>query len=172
MYQKWVRKIPITKIAEELGISTKTVHKYKNKDEWESRKEREDKENRALAEVSRELIALNAEDIRNRSIKEIEMALYFRAKRIREAMERGDAVDGIAGELQKLASTLEKHQNVETKQSTGGVKRSEVHIKQEKIDWNEIIKLSIEARKQHGNNFDERKFIADAIKASTGDDNE
>ena len=161
----------LTELAIKYNRSRNTLTKYKKDGKWDERKEKEDAEIKALVPYVHGLLEKAPSEVRELSIQDAEVCLNLVLRRYKDALLAGDEnTAGIVNSIHKISSSLEKFQNVEIKKKTGGVTKTEVHVKKETINWDKIIRLSIEAKKEHGESFDESKFLEEAINASVKKD--
>lgn len=143
-------------------ISEGTAYKYKKTDRWEERKAAEDQDSAEVYEHSKKLQNVPLSDIREDTIREMEIALNLRAKRIRESLANGEDSDGITNELQKMAAALEKSQVIEIKKQTGGVDSKNININLQKIDYAELAKIYVDAKKE-GIKFDDKGHLEKVV---------
>lgn len=156
MLDDFVDGLSLKDVSKKYNVNYRTVLRYSKKGNWVSKKAAYNEEVDALEEVP-DRIRWQRETIDNtiRSLAEI------------STMTRDSVLLGRTSEIpmniKTLTDSLDKLIRLQMFIDAGGVAKSEVSVKKQSIDWNQIIEQSLKAKKQQGSNFDEEAFLRQAI---------
>lgn len=154
MYKAFKRGISLTDIAEEFGVSYRSLTRYKSLGNWDERKMKE------LAIVDAAPIAI-AEEAYTKLLKSCwKLADIVERQLVFDESAEGDA--GARVNLKMITDCIDKLTRLHLFAQAGGV--NQVHVKSEthKIDYAEMAKIYMKAKKE-GVDYDAKAHLQDVI---------
>jgi DNA-binding XRE family transcriptional regulator len=157
------------KIAQTLGIARNTVLAWSKKGDWD---EKLKAEKGTVVNTEGKLVPIDIEEadlkyLQTQTINKGMRTIYTLMSKIEEAVLSGQESD-LRINIKTLVDALDKFYRLQIFLKDGGVSKKEVHVKQENVDWTSIIKESIKAKQDHGDDFDEKEFVRKAVEQSFG----
>lgn len=157
-----------TEIADLSGRSRTTIDKLSKEDDWDVEKKLYEKRNSKLLE------AVSWLQNRSESEKDLKIAELAKDQLVltltslqQLSLESPENAVMMSGPLQKTLTSLEKLVNASVKSETKGAKQVDVNV--QKVDWTEVMRMVIEAKKQGIELTKEEAFKA--LKAAQGEIN-
>ncbi len=162
MYLDYRQGLSLVEIADKHGLNPKTVSRAKKAGNWESRKEQDALETkRKHAVASKKELSL---DIFNNTLH----LAYDMLSEIRDAAK----VEGYGKvPIKTMADVVDKLLRLQVYLNNDGVEKKQVETREHKIDWNNMIKATLDAKKQDPE-FDDREFVRKAVSKAFGNEDE
>lgn len=157
-YKLWSRGYVIADIAEKLGYSERTIYRWKDGDEWEDRREKE-------TAIARKQEQLTEAELAVENIHTLNRLLHKAISLLEDAMGSTKDLLTYRGAIRDYGNLLDKTVRALAFVDNGGADQTKVHSTNEKLDWNELIKQSLEAKKLYGEDFDDREFAKKVIES-------
>lgn len=157
-YKLYKAKYSIKQIAEKLGRSERTVGRWKKRDGWDARKQREHALMQQQAGMDDVAIARD-------SLREINCLLNTVLSTLKEATCSVDDAVRYRAAIKDYTASLDKIVRLSAFIQHGGADISKSHNITEKYDWSKLVKIGLNQKKIHGEDFDEEKFVKEAINA-------
>jgi transposase len=161
MYQRFVRGITLTAIAEEFGISYATIKRYKDKLEWDARKERDLEQKAFLNESEVDTIA------RETYSKLLKVCYRLVSDLERSVFEVDAEQQARSVPLKTITDAVEKLTKLHYFAQAGGVDKKQIESKhtQVNVDYTEMAKLYMSAKKE-GVDYDAKSHLKDVIEGN------
>jgi transposase len=158
MYQRFVRGVTLAAIAEEFGISYATIKRYKDKLDWEERKQRDIAQKAFLDETEIDTIARETYSkllkVCYRLVSDIERSVFEV-----DAEQQARTVP-----LKTITDAVEKLTKLHYFAQAGGVEKRITESKhtQVNVDYAKMAELYMSAKKD-GVNYDAKAHLKDVI---------
>lgn len=169
MYADYARGRTIREISEKHGWSERSIHNYKKRHDWE------DKKQKAIAITKQKEIMTQAA-IMDDNLATANFMINSLIKHVEDFMQTSNmntrTIRDVASMIDSLSRSIERIVKTQAFIHHGGAEITKVHKVEEKIDWNKLINQSIEAKKEHGEAFDTKKFVKDVVDAKYRKKNE
>lgn len=157
-YRMWKAGETYIAISKVFGVADRSVARWKKTYKWEERKQKE----MALQikhETQTELF------IANDSLKTTNNLLNKIVLLLEEACENTTDAIRLRPVIKDYVASLDKIIRLRAFMDHGGADMSKNHNTSEKMDWNKLIDTSLKMKREHGKDFDDKKFVEDAINA-------
>ena len=162
-----IKKISYSDIEKTHKISARTLVRWAKEHEWDERWEKE----LAIAEyhsITAKTSIMN--DSLDTSIVIMDKLVRSLHRMEEEFSDNPLGVVSLNKTIKDYVSSLDKLIRLKMFVQNGGMDKTQVnkniHIKQEKLDWNMLISQCVNLKKEHGNNFDDMKFVKSAVDAA------
>ena len=158
MYQEYLSGKSARSIAIKNNVSIISMHNYVNRNHW--------KERRALLQEEMAVTeTIPKEELRRKTAKEAGLFLGKYISEARIMLESGNIHDINMSRIKQAVDSFDKIVRLEEFIENGGKDVKEVNVKKQTLDWNQAIEQSIRAKKEHGEDFNEKEFLSKVIDA-------
>ena len=153
MFQAYKKGYSLKEIADQNQVSTRTMTRLRKDGEWDKRKDTEALTAKRSANlIGKQELSLNLFN------ETLELAYELLKGVKEEAIENGFA----RVPLKQITDVVDKLVRLQMFMDSGGVSKKQVEVREHKIDWNDMIKATLEAKKDDPN-FDDREFVRKAV---------
>jgi hypothetical protein len=161
MYQEYLRGITMTQISENWNVSYRTIQRYKEKLDWDGRKEKDIAQKAFLNESEVDTIARETYSkllkICYRMVSDLERAVFEV-----DAEQQARTVP-----LKTVTDAVEKLTKLHYFAKAGGVEKKQIESKhtEHKIDYAKLARIHLDTKKQNPE-YDEKRLLKDVVDAA------
>jgi hypothetical protein len=155
MYHDFCTGMSLVDISKKHDVSYRSIIRYAQEGDWKSRRELQ------LAGVDE--VDLKPSDLLQSEAIDKALRVLHKIATDTEIGLFGGNPELLRTNVKTMVDAIDKLVRLKMHVESGGVDKREVHVKKESMDWNKIIEMSVKAKKEKGDNFDEEEFLRNVM---------
>lgn len=158
-YKLWKKGYSMADIASKINKSERTLYRWKDEREWDERLDKE----KALVKQQETMTEV---ELARENLTNLNRLLHRAIGILEDSMGSAEDLVMLRGAVRDYGNLMDKVIRAMAFVDNGGADMTRVKKTEEKLDWNQLIHQSLEAKKEYGDQFDEKEFAKKAIDAA------